>query len=107
MTYFRPHHPASKSKYMKMKSFHKEDICHGKALCKIHNTTYAYKLADKDHQVNCKKCLRKMYSGQELVDKINDSQKEKCFNCGSLEFSIVRDMTSKRVCSCGHSWDAI
>jgi hypothetical protein len=57
----RPWHPASKSNaYMRNKSFHKESICHGIPLCRIHNLTYAFKLADSDKQVNCKKCLKKM-----------------------------------------------
>ena len=33
------------------------------------------------------------------------SRKEKCKNCGSEEFSIVRDMTSRRVCRCGYEWE--
>jgi len=29
---------------------------------------------------------------------------EKCSNCGSQKFAIVRDMTSRRICSCGNQW---
>ena len=31
--------------------------------------------------------------------------KEKCKKCGSTDFAIVRDMTSRRKCKCGHEWD--
>lgn len=59
MTYCRPHHPlAYRTKYMRDKVFHKEDISHGKALCKIHNKSAVYKLADSDEQVTCKRCLQ-------------------------------------------------
>jgi len=31
---------------------------------------------------------------------------EKCGNCGSVDFHIIRDMTSRRTCSkCSHSWE--
>lgn len=31
---------------------------------------------------------------------------EKCGNCGSVDFHIVRDMTSRRTCSkCSHTWE--
>ena len=43
---------------MRDKVFHKEDISHGKALCKIHNKSAVYKLADSDEQVTCKRCLQ-------------------------------------------------
>lgn len=33
-------------------------------------------------------------------------QKEVCPKCGSVDFGILRDMTSRRVCKCGHGWDA-
>ena len=33
-------------------------------------------------------------------------QKEICPKCGSVDFGILRDMTSRRVCKCGHGWDA-
>lgn len=33
-------------------------------------------------------------------------QKELCPSCGNVDFAILRDMTSRRVCKCGHSWDA-
>lgn len=29
---------------------------------------------------------------------------ECCQICGSSNFSVVRDMTSRRICACGHSW---
>lgn len=32
--------------------------------------------------------------------------KEICPKCGSAAFGIVRDMTSRRVCKCGHGWAA-
>lgn len=61
MTYCRPHHPlAYQTKYMRNKVFHKEDISVGTALCKIHNKSAVFKLADNDFQVTCKKCLSKM-----------------------------------------------
>lgn len=31
-------------------------------------------------------------------------QKEICPKCSSATFGIIRDMTSRRVCKCGHSW---
>ena len=34
------------------------------------------------------------------------SNKEKCHQCGSTDFAIARDMTSKRTCTvCSTSWD--
>lgn len=33
-------------------------------------------------------------------------QKELCPSCGNPRFSIVRDMTARRYCSCGYYWDA-
>lgn len=30
---------------------------------------------------------------------------ERCAVCGSTSFAIVRDMTSRRTCKCGHSWE--
>lgn len=33
-------------------------------------------------------------------------QKELCPSCGNVDFAILRDMTSRRVCKCNHSWDA-
>ena len=30
--------------------------------------------------------------------------KELCPKCGSVDFRILRDMTSRRVCKCGNSW---
>lgn len=32
------------------------------------------------------------------------SQQERCEKCGSTSFAVVRDMTSRRICSCGNSW---
>ncbi len=31
-------------------------------------------------------------------------QKESCTKCGNENFAILRDMTSRRVCSCGNEW---
>ena len=68
MTYCRPHHPlAYRTKYMRDKAFHKEDINHGNALCKIHNKSAVYKLADKDSQVTCKKCLKKINQASGVI----------------------------------------
>lgn len=58
MGFCRPHHPlAYRTKYMRDKVFHKESICVGYAVCKIHNKSAVYKLADNDRQVTCKRCL--------------------------------------------------
>lgn len=35
-----------------------------------------------------------------------NEQKELCPKCGSAAFGILRDMTSRRVCKCGNTWDA-
>ncbi len=32
------------------------------------------------------------------------SPTERCSVCKSPDFSVIRDMTSRRVCKCGHSW---
>lgn len=32
--------------------------------------------------------------------------KEVCPKCGNVDFAILRDMTSRRVCKCSHTWDA-
>lgn len=29
---------------------------------------------------------------------------EVCSKCGSENFGVIRDMTSRRVCPCGHTW---
>ena len=33
-------------------------------------------------------------------------EKELCPSCDNPRFSIVRDMTARRFCSCGYYWDA-
>lgn len=33
-------------------------------------------------------------------------EKELCPKCGSVDFIIIRDMTSRRVCKCSHTWAA-
>ena len=33
--------------------------------------------------------------------------KEICPKCGNVDFAFSRDMTSPRVCKCGHTWDAL
>lgn len=33
--------------------------------------------------------------------------KEVCPKCGNVDFAFSRDMTSPRVCKCGHTWDAL
>lgn len=30
--------------------------------------------------------------------------REQCKKCGAADFAIVRDMTSRRKCKCGHEW---
>jgi len=30
---------------------------------------------------------------------------ERCNKCGSTKFGIIRDMTSRRQCSCGNTWE--
>lgn len=61
MTYCRPHHPlAYMTKYMRDKVFHKEGMNVGTSLCKIHNKSASYKLADNDKQVTCKLCLKRL-----------------------------------------------
>jgi hypothetical protein len=70
MTYLRPHHPAAtSSKYMIQKKFHKECVNHGIPLCKVHNRTFVYKLADNNKQVNCEKCKEKMKKGLKWKSK--------------------------------------
>jgi hypothetical protein len=32
------------------------------------------------------------------------SSEEKCPACGSTSFGVIRDMTSRRKCSCGEEW---
>jgi len=38
-------------------------------------------------------------------NRLQEQRKERCDNCGSYDFSVVRDMTSRRICKCGASWE--
>lgn len=74
MTYCRAHHPlAYRTKYMRDKVFHKESISFGYSLCKVHNKSASYKLADEDDQVTCINCLIKMVEQEEKEKKWRES----------------------------------
>ncbi len=38
-------------------------------------------------------------------NRLQEEKKERCSKCGAHDFAIVRDMTSRRKCKCGNSWE--